>query len=394
MTEEGLLLSRVLLEGFLSAVVAGAVVVLLFNKVLTRLRESPLKKLAPLALVPLAIAAGAGHGWALWHGFTTLPLVVPLGMIVLGLALLWFVRESREDRLFQRHRLRTGYPTLLPREAGGVIPAPLQKLLPVNHSGTVQWSRLDLPARAGKQSEAGSRILFLADFHLHPALNTAFIRAAIRQALDSRPDVVLLGGDFVTKRPQCEEAAALLKEFDWPAQTFAVRGNHDFWTRPDFFRRALMEAEITLLSNEALRVRTDSGTELIVVGIEDPYIPLTAREEERLRGRIKELDGDGRLSRICIVHTPEAYELAARLDCDVVFGGHTHGGQVRLPLFGTTISSCPVQRRFAYGTTTLGRTRTVTTNGLGAYYGVRWRCPPEINEVRIGLTGQSAYSAR
>ncbi len=369
-------------EGFLVAVFAGAVVVWLFNNVLTQLRESPLKKVAPPALLPLAALAGAGHGWAAFHDWPRLGLPAWAGLGIL----LWCGfdawREAARNRAAACWELRTAIPAVRTDYMARQFPQPLLSALPLNRQGRLRWNRTELPVLSPQDPGKEVCIVFLADFHLHPFLNTAFFREAIRLALGSEPDIVLLGGDFATKRAQAGEAAELLRSFRWPENTFAVRGNHEFWTRPAFFRRALAEAGIRLLSNEHHRVRTAGGREVLIAGLEDPYIPLTARKEARLREAIAAEDAEGgRLPRIGFVHTPESYARAAAIGCDLVLGGHTHGGQVRLPVFGTTISSCPVPRRFVYGRASVNGTMTLTTNGLGAYYGIRWRCPPEISEV-------------
>ncbi len=369
-------------EGFLAAVFTGAAVAWLFNNVLTRLRESPLKKVAPLGLLPLAALAGAAHAWAAFHDHARLGVPVWLGLGIL----LWCgfdaVREVRRNSGTTRWTVRTGLPSVRERELSAYIPRPVLRLLPLNRPGHLRWSRTELRPSTSRPAVPPVRMVFLADFHLHPFLNTDFVREAIRIALDSEPDVVLLGGDFASKRAQHGEAAALLRSFNWPENTYAVRGNHEFWTDPSYFARTLQEAGIQILTNEWRRVRTAAGAEMLLLGLEVPYVPLTSREEERLRAQVRTAEDEaGRLPRVALVHTPESYARAAAIGCDLVMGGHTHGGQVRLPLFGTTISSCSVPRQFVYGMGRINGTVTLTTNGLGAYYGIRWRCPPEVNEV-------------
>ena len=98
------------------------------------------------------------------------------------------------------------------------------------------------------------------------------------------------------------------------------------------------------------------------------------------------LNNIGRL-RLALLHTPDSHVLATlhKKDVDIVFSGHTHGGQVRLPLIGAIISGCRIKTRFASGLFYLQKMVLYISRGLGEgkYSQLRCYCPPEASIITI-----------
>jgi predicted MPP superfamily phosphohydrolase len=373
---------RVVLESFFAAVFAGAVMMWFYNRYLSALRESLVKKAMALGTLPLAAAVGLGHGIALLLDWPHISALAWLGLPVTLLSC-WNLSIERRNNRGARMVSESPKDELNYRRFSGPVAAGLRATRMLNDATRLQLVRHEFPVRGLHPSLHGYRILFLTDFHVHPTLTEAYFRKTVDVALARNPDVILLGGDFISKPPWRKSAQRLLARLQEHPRVIAVRGNHDFWTWPAFFSGMLREWNVELLSNDVTVLERDGGR-IAVVGLEDPYVPLTPRREAELRQRLQELDeAHGPLPRIGLVHTPETYRAAERLDCVLSFAGHTHGGQIRLPLFGTTIAACGVRRQYAYGVGHMNGMTTLTSNGLGVFFPIRFLCPPQILEVEL-----------
>jgi predicted MPP superfamily phosphohydrolase len=147
---------------------------------------------------------------------------------------------------------------------------------------------------------------------------------------------------------------------------YAVLGNHDFWTAPDAVRRTLSAAGVTLLGTGCAQLPESLGR-IAVCGTEAPWGP--KRDASLPAGGLS----------LVLSHTPDnIYELAT-LGASVVFSGHTHGGQLRLPGLGALIIPSRYGRRFDEGHFLVGSTHLFVSSGLGADEpALRVYCRPDV----------------
>jgi predicted MPP superfamily phosphohydrolase len=199
----------------------------------------------------------------------------------------------------------------------------------------------------------GIRAVHLTDIHHGPWLSREDVRQVVAVANELRPDLVLLTGDYVQSsaayaRPVVEELARLEPRFG----TVAVLGNHDWWDNPQLLRREFARAGIRVLDNARCvltpegRLVTEASEGLALCGVGDlwedrPDFPLA-------------LGGlPAALPRVLLAHNPDAAEepalLRSDLRVDLMVSGHTHGGQVRLPLLGTPIIPSRYGSKYAQG---------------------------------------------
>jgi predicted MPP superfamily phosphohydrolase len=224
------------------------------------------------------------------------------------------------------------------------------------------------------------RLLHLSDFHLSTVVPLHLIRRAIHMGLEASPDLACITGDFVTTDlPQREEYAAVLRELSDRVPTYACLGNHDGgrWAGHHGARLAIPEmqaflqaAGIRCLFNEACTVRA-AGRGVVLVGLGDLWAGDTD-PAVAFRGLER-----GDLSRVVLCHNPDAKELLEPYGWDLLLCGHTHGGQLRLPLLGTPFAPVRDQRYVAGLHPWSGRLLYVNT-GVGSLYGLRLNCPPEV----------------
>lgn len=365
-----------LAEGFLAGVFVGAVLVWFYNRWLAGLRESWIKKGLSLATLPLAALAGLGHALAVYTEVPTLLLPVVAGGVVLLFRAIGWGRSRRLNRATERRRLTERGHGINWQYYSPPVRLALRCLKPVNQVDELELARREIPIRGLHPDMDGLRLLFLTDFHVHPTLAESWFRTINRHTLERRPDVILIGGDFVSRHWHLPLARRLLAPLWKHPNVYAVRGNHDFWTRPSYMARELTRRGATLLTNRHV-IHAKGNGRVALVGLEAPYIPLTPRERRRLEAKLP----DPSIPRIALVHTPEVYPVARRLGCQLALAGHTHGGQIRLPFFGTTVASVAMVEQHVHGVGKMGAMTTWTSNGLGAFYPLRVGCPPQLVEV-------------
>jgi len=222
------------------------------------------------------------------------------------------------------------------------------------------------------------KVLLLSDIHvIAPDMPVKRLRRIVRQANALKPDIILMAGDFTSRRIVSTrhippgEAIAPLAGLNAPLGVFAVLGNHDMEVpgRDREVETALRQAGVTVLRNRSVVVRG-----IRIVGVDDAAYGQTLLPDA-LRGRLK---GEPTLF---LVHNPD---VAAQvlLDVPVVLAGHTHGGQIAPPLIGPLITG--TQLDWTRGVYQDRGRFVVVTSGIGAsLLPLRIGVPPELVLVRI-----------
>jgi predicted MPP superfamily phosphohydrolase len=212
---------------------------------------------------------------------------------------------------------------------------------------------------------AGLRVGFLSDLHRSHTVPHELIDAAVRLVLAEQPDLIVLGGDYVTwgDRRFVEPAAEALAPLTAPHGVLAVLGNHD---DDRDMPAALAARGFTVLRDQRTQV-TIRGEKLDIAGIRF-WTRKAVDIAYVLRGASSNL--------LLLAHNPRRLLEAAALSVPVVLSGHTHGGQIVLPGVGAIAArSFPV----IAGTARRENTAIFVTRGVGTVYvPVRVNCPPEV----------------
>ncbi|MDR2188772.1 MAG: metallophosphoesterase [Azonexus sp.] len=220
-----------------------------------------------------------------------------------------------------------------------------------------------------------------ADLHTGaPHAGLPMLRQVVDRLNASHADLILLPGDFVIQGVLGGEPAALadiaseLARLKAPLGVFASLGNHDWWYDGEAVRQALQQAGITVLENAAVPLPTAQTLWLAGIGddMTDHAQPTQAFAQIPAAAPL-----------IVIMHDPaNATMLPAR--ALVAFAGHTHGGQVRLPLVGALVVPGRSPRQHAYGWIPGAPAPTFVTAGVGtSMLPIRFNCPPEIVILRL-----------
>ncbi len=223
----------------------------------------------------------------------------------------------------------------------------------------------------------GFRISLFSDIHLYPFTPLQVVQDAVRLANSFRPDLVILAGDFVWRSLGAVfDLVPVLSQLN-PAQgTFAVLGNHDHLKGPEVIASALVKAGIRSLCNEGITIQR-AGASIYLAGIDSAFAgapaPLDAFKKRR-----------GALISIVAVHEPDyVRELVPRFPVDLQLSGHSHGGQVRLPIVGPLILP-PMGEIYNMGLYRVGNAQLYTTRGIGTIHlNARLNCPPEVTAITL-----------
>ncbi|EGK9459837.1 phosphodiesterase YaeI [Escherichia coli] len=227
-----------------------------------------------------------------------------------------------------------------------------------------------------KEKTAPFKILFLADLHYSRFVPLTLISEAIALGVAQKPDLILLGGDYVLFDMPLNFSAFsdVLSPLAKYAPTFACYGNHD---RPvgteknRLISEALKSAGITVLFNEATLISTQKQ-QFELVGTGD----LWARQCKPPPA------SEANLPRLVLAHNPDSKEVMRDEPWVLMLCGHTHGGQLRVPLVGEPFA--PVEdKRYVAGLNAFGERHIYTTRGVGSLYGLRLNCRPEVTMLEL-----------
>jgi uncharacterized protein len=221
----------------------------------------------------------------------------------------------------------------------------------------------------------GLRIGLLTDVHHSHLVPAEDVTQAVTLALAARPELIVLGGDYVTygDRGYVEPVAELLSPLTAPAGVFAILGNHD---DDRDMPAALMRRQFVVLKDQRTRIEV-RGEMLDLVGIRF-WTRRTSDIARVLKGASE--------TTLLLAHDPRRLTEAAALNIPAVLSGHTHGGQVVMPGVGAI-----ARTRFPIlqGTGRRDNTTIFVSRGIGTVYvPVRINCPPEV--AIITLRRQSA----
>ncbi|HSM93278.1 MAG TPA: metallophosphoesterase, partial [Anaeromyxobacteraceae bacterium] len=203
----------------------------------------------------------------------------------------------------------------------------------------------------------GLRIAQLSDLHVGARTPAATVQAAIAEANAFAPDLVLLTGDFLSSRRS--ELDAIREQLGGlAAPAVAVLGNHDHWVDPVGATAALLGHGYEVLENEWTS-RSLRGAPLAIVGVGDAL----TRHEDVARATRGLPAGT---TPIVLAHGPRTADRLRALDRPAVcFSGHTHGGQIVLPILTPTWMHALAREPYVRGRFDLGRVQLYVNRGVG-----------------------------
>lgn len=238
---------------------------------------------------------------------------------------------------------------------------------------TVILSRLD-------KAFDGYKIAQLSDIHFDDLVDTTQLHRAVKLINKQKPDLIVITGDFASRNMiySMDGLIVALSKLQAKDGVMAIPGNHDYWNPQniDRIRQMLRDLNITELSNTHRTVHR-KGAQLHIAGVDD-----VVALRSRLDLVLADLPPTG--SAILLAHEPDFADISSptrRFDLQI--SGHTHGGQIRLPLIGPLVSTTH-GHRYNAGIVDVDGMLLYVNRGLGTVtLPMRFNCRPEITLFKL-----------
>jgi len=219
----------------------------------------------------------------------------------------------------------------------------------------------------------GFRIALMSDFHHSPWVSAHYIRHVTQLANSLRPDIIALTGDYIHAGKQW--AAGCMRELSALRSAngvVGVLGNHDHSKMAaSTVRDAMHRANITDLTNRGISLHR-AGETLHIAGTGDYW-----REKQKLPEALAAARHPQ--SVVLLQHNPDYVERIRDNRVGLVLSGHTHGGQIVLPILGAPVLPSRYGQKYAAGLCQGPVTKVFVTRGVGtAFPPIRFGCPAEI----------------
>ncbi len=282
-------------------------------------------------------------------------------------------QKPDEERISRREFLRRvgclGLAVLLPGSLGYSFVEP--------HWLRVDRCRVKIPGLP--PAFTNLRIVQLTDLHHGPWIDLDHINTAIGMALDLAPDLILVTGDNVHRSPKyIEPVYQALSVLEAPLGVFGVLGNHDQWEDEDLVktRRLMRRAGIVELTNARAWLQRQ-GQYLCLAGVGDLWT-----DQQHLDRALSGVPQGATV--ILMSHNPDYNEQMNDPRVKLMVAGHTHGGQVVLPLLGPLVLPSKYGHKYAGGLVRDGSKQVYVSRGVGmAVLPVRFGCRPEVSLLTL-----------
>ena len=247
---------------------------------------------------------------------------------------------------------------------------------------SLRLSRYDVPDVPARLK--GLNIAVISDLHAgSPFIDEEKIDRVVSLTNAAKPDLILLTGDYVVSvapalggRPMpIQTIVARLKHLQAPLEVYAVIGNHDRWEDAEGISAAFRGVGIAVLENRHISISARHGR-FFLAGIGDFH----TNASDPVQALAGIAAGEPAL---CFTHTQDLFPRLP-LTCALTIAGHSHGGQVRLPIVGRPKVPSGYGQRYAAGYVREGGKALFVSTGIGtSMLPVRFGVPPEISFLRL-----------
>lgn len=224
----------------------------------------------------------------------------------------------------------------------------------------------------------GFTIVQISDLHMGEWMTLERMLSAVERVNALDADVVAITGDFVTliRRTTPDQITTALRQLRAREGVIGILGNHDHWTNAGIVSQAVRDSGAQLLINEHRTIQRSDST-LYIAGVDDIW-----DNQHDLDAALRGIPEDA--CAILLAHEPDfADHVASDGRVALQLSGHSHGGQVHLPLIGSPILPY-LGRKYYLGQYTINQLTLYVNRGLGVVDPfVRFNCPPEITHFTL-----------
>lgn len=234
----------------------------------------------------------------------------------------------------------------------------------------------------------GWRLIQLSDIH-NQATEGPGNNKIINSVQKLQPDIITITGDlFDGDRTNIPNNLQLVKRLTSIAPVYVVLGNHEF-ANDDYIRliQLVEEAGARVIRNELVTIN-DKNTPIMIIGLDDPAAwgwPLSYKAQTQLTAQtlnkiMTSPEFDSTAPRLILAHRPELWSQYLLANPLIILSGHTHGGQIRLPLIGAIyVPNQPLLAQYDEGIFAIANSYLIISRGLGnSFINCRFNNYPEI----------------
>ncbi|MEO5928118.1 MAG: metallophosphoesterase [Patescibacteria group bacterium] len=219
------------------------------------------------------------------------------------------------------------------------------------------------------------RIVFLSDFHAGGGIPNGWWERITLEVNALAPDAIVLAGDFVVHHANTVKLLQPFKELRAPQGVYFVLGNHDHLDRPQDIRAFFVGLGFMDLTNRTIQLKRE-GKELDLQGIDDHWYGAP----QQITRTSKDI------AHLTIAHEPDIALDLEEGKTDLVLSGHTHGGQVCLPIIGAPWIPAKLKQKVIGGRKLFHGIPLIVSRGLGQeVWHPRFGARPEVVVVDVGI---------
>jgi predicted MPP superfamily phosphohydrolase len=246
----------------------------------------------------------------------------------------------------------------------------------------VEYSKEHLPNELN-----GFRITFISDIQADRYTDESRLQNFIDKVNSTKPDLVLIAGDFITSTPEyIQESADYVAKIKSKYGIYACVGDHDNWAYRDDYVRSLREVSealtkkgIKFINNSKREILVDSS-KICITFITNTYVE---QVDKNILDSLTRNDNDCDL-KIFLVHQPREFlvDKAIERNYDLFLAGHTHGGQITLLFPFVYITPTMFETKYIRGDFWFRNTLMIVTRGLGMSLApIRYNSTPEVTLI-------------
>lgn len=303
---------------------------------------------------------------ALW----LLPGVVGLVLLILSTIRHWRYRPPAFETVLRSQIIDVAARVPVAELIGGGRAKWLAKL-PGNEQFQLEIVEKSYPFARLPRAWDGLSIVHFSDVHFRGSVTRRYFEEVMREAAALNGDLIFFTGDLMDHRQCLEWIPSTLGTLSARLGCYFVLGNHD-WYLPvtDEMRRRLQAHGWQDTAGRVIELQRGDDR-LVIAGTERPWM-----------GTAPDLNGIAAdVFRIVLSHGPDQIDWAEANRVDLMFAGHTHGGQIRLPLLGPVYAPSRYSCRYASGVFYRPPTLMSVTRGISGREPIRYNCRPELTKV-------------
>ncbi len=228
----------------------------------------------------------------------------------------------------------------------------------------------------GQKADVWVKIAFISDLHFSKIKGKQWADKIAEKVRNINPDIILLGGDMVVHDSDHCLSIEPLKYTSATYGSYFVLGNHDYQDKPGFIKDTLQAFGIHDLTNTGISINVQ-GKELSIAGMDDSFYGMPKLSLKKTSPN---------QTHITLSHEADIILNMEEGDTDLVICGHSHGGQIRVPFYGSIRLPSAFGRKADFGRKIIRGIPTIISQGLGEV-GVRARLfsTPEIVIIELGI---------